>query len=293
VSGGGGARLEDRGARDGRGDAADRRAIRTLIVDDEPAARAAMRQLLADDPDVTIVGECADGKSAVAALAAAAPDLLLLDVQMPEMDGFQVLRQLPPDELPVVVFVTAFDQYALRAFDVHAVDYLLKPFDDERFRQALERAKRHVRHGRLGELSEQLLALLGGPRLLGGGNQAADGGGGGGAGYLKRLVIKSGGRITVLATGDIDWVEAQGDYARIHTGRTWHLLRETMRRLEKQLDPARFVRIHRSTIVNVERIRELQPYFRGEYVVILHDGAKLKLSRGYKEQLEAALGRAF
>ncbi len=262
--------------------------IRVLVVDDEPAARAAMQTLLAADAEIAVIGECADGRSAVEALRSEAPDLLLLDVQMPELDGFAVLRQLAPEDLPVVVFVTAFDQYALKAFDVHAMDYLLKPFDDERFRQAIARAKRRVRDGKLGELREQLASLLGGARVLGtnSGEHTAPG-------YLKRLVIKSGGRITVLGTAEIDWVEAQGDYAKIHTGRTWHLLRETMRRLEKQLDPARFVRIHRSTIVNIERIRELQPFFRGEYVVILQDGAKLKLSRGYKDQLESVLGRAF
>jgi two-component system, LytTR family, response regulator len=262
-------------------------AIRVLIVDDEPAARAAIRTLLAGEPEIEVVGECADGASALEAIGRDDPDLLFLDVQMPEMDGFTLLQRLAPGDLPVVVFVTAYDQYALRAFDVHAVDYLLKPFDDERFHQALARAKQQVRQGRLGALSEQLLALLGSvgrgpppPRT-------------GGEGYLKRLVIKSGGRVTILPVRDVDWLEAEGDYVKIHVGRAWHLLRETMKHLEAHFDPARFVRIHRSTIVNVERIKELQPYFRGEYVVILHDGTNLKLSRGYRARLETALGRSF
>ncbi|HEY3279992.1 MAG TPA: LytTR family DNA-binding domain-containing protein [Gemmatimonadales bacterium] len=259
--------------------------IRVLIVDDEPAARAAIRTLLADEADVQVVGECADGRAALEAVRSDAPDLLFLDVQMPEMDGFALLRALDPTDLPVVVFVTAYDQYALHAFDVHALDYLLKPFDDQRFRASLARAKQQVREGRLGALSQQLLALLDGtarPQRVSGDGQ-----------YLKRLVIKAGGRVTILSVKDIDWIEADGDFVKIHTGRACHPLRETMKGLESQIDPARFVRIHRSSIVNVERIKELQPYFRGEYVVILHDGTSLKLSRGYKDHLEAALGRSF
>ena len=259
--------------------------IRALVVDDEPAARAAIRALLADDTDIHIVGECADGRTALDAIRGQAPDLLFLDIQMPEMDGFTLLRRLDPAEIPVVLFVTAYDQYALRAFEVHALDYLLKPFDDERFREAVAHAKQQVRQGKLGALSEQLAALLEGV-----GRPAAATSNGR---YLKRLAIKAGGRVTILGVKDIDWIEAEGDYVKIHAGRAWHLLRETMKHLETQFDPARFVRIHRSTIVNVERIKELQPYFRGEYVVILQDGTSLKLSRGYKEHLEAALGRSF
>ena len=266
-----------------------RAAIRALIVDDEPAARDAIRSLLAGDADIHIVGECADGRTALRAIASTAPELLFLDVQMPEMDGFTMLRQLDPARLPVVVFVTAFDQYALRAFDVHAADYLLKPFDDDRFRDAVSRAKQNVRAGQLGRLSEELRALLDGVMPGAPASRTAAPGGP----YLKRLVIKSGGRVTLLNVRDIDWIEAEGDYVKIHVAKAWHLLRETMKRLEAQFDPARFVRIHRSTIVNVERIKELQPYFRGEYVVILHDGKSLKLSRGYKEHLESVLGRKF
>ncbi len=259
------------------------RAIRTLIVDDELAAREGIRHLLAADPEIVVAGECANGRDAAAAIRDGAPDLVFLDVQMPELDGFEVLREVGVERAPAVVFVTAFDHYALRAFDVHAIDYLLKPFTDERFRQSLERAKQQVRHGRLGELSQKLAALLG----PGEPSRAAR------PRFLDRLLVKSGGKVTLLPVGEIDWIDAEGDYVRIHVGKTWHLLRETMKNLEGQLDPTRFVRIHRSTIVNLEKVKELQPFFRGEYVVVLHTGATLKLSRGYRETLEARLGRAF
>ena len=258
------------------------RPIRTLIVDDEPAARDGIRHLLAADPEIVLAGECSNGREAAAAIRDTAPDLVFLDVQMPGLDGFGVLREVGVDRAPAVVFVTAFDQYALRAFDVHALDYLLKPFTDDRFRQSLERAKQLVRQGRLGDLSRKLAALLdhdepapARPR------------------YLDRLVVKSGGKVTLLPVGEIEWIDAEGDYVRIHVGKTWHLLRETMKNLEDQLDSARFVRIHRSTIVNLEKVKELQPFFRGEYVVVLHNGTTLKLSRGYRDNLETRLGRTF
>ena len=257
------------------------RPIRTLIVDDEPAAREGMRHLLAADPEIVLAGECSNGREAAAAIRDTSPDLVFLDVQMPELDGFGVLREVGVERAPAVVFVTAFDQYALRAFDVHAIDYLLKPFTDDRFRQSLDRAKQLVHQGRLGDLSRKLAALLDNdasapaPR------------------YLDRLVVKSGGKVTLLPVGEIEWIDAEGDYVRIHVGKTWHLLRETMKNLEEQLDAARFVRIHRSTIVNLEKVKELQPFFRGEYVVVLHNGATLKLSRGYRDNLEARLGRTF
>jgi two-component system, LytTR family, response regulator len=258
-------------------------AIRTLIVDDEPAARAALQSLLANDREIAVIGECADGRSAVERIEREHPDLVFLDVQMPGMNGFDALRRLEVAELPEVVFVTAYDEYAVRAFDVHAADYLLKPFSDERFRLALARAKQQVRRRRLGELSDRLATLL---DAVGRGGAAAASAGQ----YLRRLVIKSGGRATILPVRDIDWIEAEGDYVKIHTGKVSHLLRETMKRLEAQLDPARFVRIHRSTIVHIERIKEIQPYFHGEYVVLLQDGTSLKLARGYRQHLETALG---
>ncbi len=258
-------------------------AIRAIVVDDEPAARAAIRSLLADDPDIRVVAECADGASALAAIAAERPELLLLDIQMPEMDGFALLRRLEPDRCPVVVFVTAYDRYALRAFEVHALDYLLKPFDDGRFHEAMARAKRQVRQGMMGDMSEQLRRLLAGVGAPGA-EEAEP--------WARRLVTRSEGRMVILNVDDVDWIEADGDHARIHIGAAAHLMRETMKHLESQLDPARFVRIHRSIIANVERIMELQPYFRGEYVAVLRDGTKLKVARGSRVQLARALGHA-
>ncbi len=260
--------------------------ILTLIADDEPAAREGMRHLLRRDPEIVVAGECANGREAARAIRSTAPDLVFLDVQMPELDGFAVLREIGVERAPAVVFVTAYDQYALRAFEVHAIDYLLKPFTDDRFRESLERAKQQVRQGRLGELSRKLAALLetygesppgaaGPPRRT----------------YLERLAVKAHGKVTLLRAAEIEWIDAEGDYVRIHVGKAWHLLRETMKNLELQLDPERFVRIHRSTIVNLEKVKELQPFFRGEYVVVLQNGTTLKLSRGYRDQLQARLGR--
>ncbi len=270
--------------------------IRALIVDDEPAARAGIRQLLAGDAEVLVAGECTNGREAVAAIQEAPPDLLFLDVQMPELDGFGVLREVGTDGVPSVVFVTAYDQYALRAFEVHALDYLLKPFSDDRFRESLERAKAQVRHGRMGQLSKKLAALLdtygATPLPVSAADTSTAAAPPQSRAYLERLVVKSGGKVTLLRVGEIEWIDADGDYARIHVGKAWHLLRETMKRLEQQLDPACFVRIHRSTIVNLEKVKELQPFFRGEYVAVLHSGVTLKLSRGYRANLEARLGRA-
>ncbi len=257
------------------------RTIRTLIVDDEPAAREGMRSLLSADPEIVVVGECSNGRDAVAAIREAAPDLVFLDIHMPELEGFDVLREVGVERAPTVVFVTAFDQYALRAFEVHAVDYLLKPFTDERFRQSLDRAKHHVHQTWLLELPRTFAALLPErepwrrPR------------------YLDRLPIRSGGKVTLLPVRDIDWIDAEGDHVRIHVGKASHIFRETMANLENQLDSARFVRIHRSTIVNLEKVKELEPFFHGEYVVVLHNGATLKLSRRFRDRLEARLGRAF
>jgi two-component system LytT family response regulator len=262
------------------------RRIRTLIADDEPAARDAIRSLLDGDADIEIIAESADGRSALNAIREGRPDLVILDVQMPELDGISLLRALDPSELPVVIFITAHDRYAVNAFEVHALDYLLKPFDDRRFHTALAHAKDRVRQGKLGALRLELLDLLAAPA-----EPPATAGSDGR--YLKRLVIKSGGRVTLLGVSDIDWIEAEGDYVKVHAGKAWHLLRETMKHIEGQFDPAQFVRIHRSTIVNVERIKELQPYFKGEYVVKLHDGTSLKLSRGFRPHLEKALGRTF
>lgn len=250
--------------------------IRALIVDDESLARERIRTLLEADAEIEIVGERADGREALAAIKSEAPDLLFLDVQMPEMSGFDVLEALTTEErLPVVVFVTAYDQYALHAFEVHALDYLLKPFDRERFQKSLQRAKAQIEHERKGELGQRLLSLLADLKP----EQK----------HLERLVIKSAGRVFFLRTDEIDWIESAGNYASLHVGRETHLLRETMNTLEAKLNPAKFLRIHRSNIVNVERIKELHPLFRGEYVVILRDGTRLTSGRAYRDKLQELL----
>jgi two-component system, LytTR family, response regulator len=250
--------------------------IRTLIVDDEPLSRQRLRDLLAGEPDFTLVGESGDGLHAVAALNEQPCDLVFLDVEMPGLDGLEVARRLGSGRGPAVIFVTAHDCYALPAFEVHAVDYLLKPFDRERFRQALVWARATIRRDQQGAPAELPPATL---RELRGGRRPVD-----------RLAVKETGRIYLLKTEDVDWVEAAGNYLRLHAGTATHLLRETMNSLEGRLDPERFWRIHRSTIVNVDRIRELQPVFHGDYAVILHDGTELTLSRTYRRNLPELSG---
>ena len=251
--------------------------IRVLIVDDEPLARDMLREMLQGDPQVVIVGESTNGREAVDAIRKTAPDLIFLDVQMPELGGFEVLEEIGNGNLPHVIFVTAYDQYAVRAFEVHALDYLLKPFDQERFETSWQRAKAQLRPSQNGGVDQRILALL---EELKAGNK-----------YLERLVVKSGGRIYFLETHDIDWIEAEGNYVSVHTGKKSHLLRETISSLESQLDPRKFVRIHRSSIVRIDRIQELQPWFHGEYRIILHTGTQLTLSRNYREKLQEALGK--
>jgi len=253
--------------------------IRTLIVDDEPLARERIRTLLDSEPDMEVAGEYGDGRAAIAAIQEEQPDLVFLDVQMPEVDGFSVLEALADERLPAIIFVTAYDQYALRAFDVHALDYLLKPFDRERFQRALERARTQIGRERSGDITGRLLALLKDIKVE--------------PKALERLVVKSAGRVFFLKTEEIDWIEAAGNYVRLHTGRESHLLRETMSALEARLDPDKFLRIHRSTIINIERIKEMHPLFRGEHVVILRDGTRLTLGRAYRDRLQELLGSSF
>ncbi|MEN3335287.1 MAG: two-component system, LytTR family, response regulator [Blastocatellia bacterium] len=251
--------------------------IRTLIVDDEPLARRRIRRMLARYPEVDVIGECANGREAIAAIREQQPALVFLDVQMPEIDGFAVLERISAEAMPLVIFVTAYDQYALRAFDVYALDYLLKPFDRRRFDQALQRAKSRLFNER-SEVSERALALLEELRAQ--------------QSHLERMVIKAGGRAFFLKTEEIDWVEAEGKYVRLHVGKESYLMREAISQIEAQLDPKRFLRIHRSTIVNLDRVRELQPWFHNDYRVILRDGTELMLSRSCRKRLSELLGNA-
>ena len=244
--------------------------MRVLIVDDEPLACERLRMLLAGERDITIVAECHDGRAAVAAIQHLAPDLVFLDVQMPEMDGFAVLEALR--EPPVVIFVTAFDQFAIRAFEVCALDYLLKPFDRERFGKALWRGRAEYERRSVSDLGARMQSLLAELR--------------GRKRYLDRIVVRAGGRVLFLRVDELDWIEAAGNYVRLHSGVEEYLYRETLSRMEAALDPVRFARIHRSSIVNVERIKELHPLFRGDYTVVLRDGRELTLSKAYRERLK-------
>jgi len=249
--------------------------IRTLIVDDEPLARERLVGLLANEPDIELVAQCRDGEEAVTAIVDHEPDLAFLDVQMPQMNGFEVIEAVGGERMPLVIFVTAYDQHALKAFQVRALDYLLKPFDRERFNEALQRARHQIERDESGDLGRRLLALVKDLRR----DQPR----------TDRLVVKSGGRLFFLRAEEIDWVEAAGNYVRLHVGSTSHLLRETMNAIEGRLDPEKFFRIHRSRIVNMERIQELQPWLNGEYAVLLRTGTRLTLSRGYREKLQDRL----
>jgi len=257
--------------------------IKTLIVDDEPLARRNLRVLLERDQQIEVLDECRNGREAVKAIKNLSPDLIFLDIQMPEMDGFDVLAHVGPEQIQAIIFVTAFDQYALKAFDVHALDYLLKPFDDERFERALELAKSQIAAREINKLSKRLFALLEERESERKGAITEQ------ESYLTRLMIKASNRMVLLKVADIDFIEADGNYAKLHVGRKAHLLREKMHDLEGRLDPAKFVRIHRSVIVNLDRIKEMQPHFNGDYVVILEDGTQLRLSRTRREHLEDRL----
>jgi two-component system, LytTR family, response regulator len=242
--------------------------IRVLIVDDEPIAVRGIRQQLRGEADLEVIGECGDGAAAIDAITGLAPDLVFLDIQMPEVGGFDVVEAIGVARMPAVVFVTAYDEHALRAFDVHAVDYVLKPIDRHRFRTAVERARRRLAHAP-GQLDRRIAAALG--EL---GRPAHD--------YAKRLAIKGDGRVILVDVDEVDRLEAAGNYVEVHSGARHHLVRETMASLEARLDPARFVRVSRSSIVNADRVRELQPMFNGDFVVVLRDGTKVAGSRRYR-----------
>jgi two-component system LytT family response regulator len=252
--------------------------VRALLVDDEPLALENLRVALEAHDDIDVVGVAGDGRSAVRLIQELDPDLLFLDVQMPDMDGFAVLRAIEHVETPEVVFVTAFDAHAVRAFEVHALDYLLKPFDDVRFADCARRAIHRVRTRHQGELRSAVRALL---------EQVAPASalGTDRPGFITRITVRTGSTITFVAVSDVDWFNAAGNYVRIHLRDREHLVRVTLSDLARQLDPRVFVRIHRSTIVNIARIREVQPWLGGDYLAVLHDGRKLKVSRTYRDEL--------
>ncbi len=251
--------------------------IRTLIVDDEPLARRALVRLLRSHRDIEIIGECGDGESAIAASSDRHPDLLFLDIRMPEKDGFEVVAELAKDAPPAIVFVTAYDQHALQAFEVHAVDYLLKPFSQQRLSKALDRVRERANRAVDNNTMQRLLAEI---RRQ---NEETQ--------YLPRLPVTQNGRIRLLATSEIERIEAMGNYARVHTRKTSYELRETLQSLEKKLDPAQFVRIHRSSIINIDYVHEVQPWFRGGHLVVMKDGSQLRLSRYQRDAVERLTGR--
>jgi two-component system, LytTR family, response regulator len=238
---------------------------RVLIVDDEPLARARLRELVADDPALVLAGECANGRDAVTAIVRDDPDIVLLDVQMPELDGLGVVRTVGADRMPVTVFVTASDAHAVSAFDLHAVDYVLKPVERDRFTEALRRAKRRVGQDAVG---------LGRPQL---------------AALITRLALKLEGRTLFISPATIDWVEALDNHVRLHTGRETLVVRDTLTHLAERLPPGLFLRVHRSTLVNTDRIREIQPWFGGEYAIVLTDGTKLTTGRRYRAAVQSFL----
>ena len=261
--------------------------VRVLIADDEPAARRTIQLLLSADPDIQVLGECGDGLQTVEAIVTLRPDLVFLDVQMPRRDGFEVLARIPMRSMPLIVFVTAFDEYSLRAFDVHAADYLLKPFSDARFHRALAHAKERLRQRSAADL-ERLLAVV---RQLGAlsdtgaswDSRAREG---------ERLGIRTGSGIVLIALADIEWIEARGDYVRVHSAGRADLVRETIGGFERRLPPGRFIRIHRSAIVNLARVRELRSLPGGEQVALLESGRRCRLSRSGRERLARLLDQA-
>lgn len=256
--------------------------IRTLIVDDEPLAREGIAVLLQKDPVISVVGECKNGQEALKMLSHRDIDLLFIDIQMPGMSGFDVLAQVPHDRMPAVIFVTAYDEYALRAFKVHALDYLLKPYTDKEFFSALHRAKQYIQLKSLEPLTDKLAALLHDHDV----RQAQGKKSAPSAEYINHIAVQSRERITPLNVEDIDWIEAADDYLQLHQGPKSHLVRDTLTNLEAKLDPEKFVRIHRSIIVRINAIKELRPFFGGDAVVILHSGTELKLGRTYRQKIK-------
>jgi two-component system, LytTR family, response regulator len=257
-------------------------AIRTIVADDEHLARKKLRLLLGAEPAVQVVAECQDGQETIRAVRAHKPDLLLIDIRMPDLDGFQVLRQIAPEEMPVLVFTTAYDQFAIRAFEAHALDYLLKPFEAERLHHAIERARAELLKLHNRDLTSRILHLLATdaePRIE---TKPVD----------DRMVIRAGGKVVFLDVKEIDWIEAAANYVKLIVGKDSYLLREGIGSIAERLDPDRFVRIHRSAIVNVRQIKELQPCDSGEYIAVLKNGKELSCSRGYRGELQRLIAKA-
>jgi len=255
------------------------RKIRALIVDDEPIARRGIRQQLRAEPDVEIVGECANGREAVAAIKGQKPDLVFLDVQMPLLDGFGVVEALDAEDIPSIVFVTAYDEHAIRAFEAGALDYLLKPLVPARFQKTLERVREQIGRSNPRELALKLSALL---ENLEASRPKSEN-------RLERIAIKENGRVLFVQVDEIIWISSEGNYVQLHTASVTHLLRETMDGIERKLDPHKFLRLRRSTIARIEQIKELQPLFNGEYAISLKDGTRLTSSRRYRKNLESLL----
>ena len=245
--------------------------LRTIIVDDETPARDKLKILLAHESDIRIIAECETGTDAILAIKEARPDLVMIDVQLPDMDGFCVLKAIPADQMPIVIFTTAYDQYAIKAFEAHALDYLLKPFDHQRLRDALRRARLAARTQTDRVLTDRLLNILQGTRS---GPQA------------RRLLVKAGGRVVFLAYDEIEWIEAAANYVRVHAGKVSYMLRGSIGGIAEKLPRDQFVRIHRSTVVNARTIKELQPCNSGEFIVVLRNGKELSCSRGYRTGLK-------
>ena len=245
--------------------------IRALIVDDEPLARDRIREMLKEHPEIEVIGEARNGREAIDFVVSHNPDLVFLDVQMPDLDGFDVVKNLNVEQLPVIIFVTAYDQHALRAFDAHAVDYLTKPFDRKRFAEAVNQAKVFLK-GTKEPDTARIVRLLQEIRA--------------GATYLERFAIKNGEKVFFVRAADVDAIEAQGNYVRLSLANSSHLLRDTLNNIESQINPRMFVRIHRRTIVNIDRVKEVQTWARGEYRVVLFTGAHYTLSRGYRQHFE-------
>lgn len=257
--------------------------LRVMIVDDEAPAREGLRLRLRKEPDVRIIGEFGDAAAALDAMRADPPDLLFLDIEMPGMDGFALLRNASDTSLPPIVFVTAYDTHAVKAFDVRALDYLLKPVEQPRLREALDRAQEHWDAARKAELADRVRTIVSETGTPAHSAPAPRAG-------VLRIPVRRDGSIHFVNAADIDWIDAAGDSVRLHVGKATHVLRKSMGEMVATLDQGQFLRIHRSTIVNIARVKELQPWFHGEYVVVLHDGTRLKLSRGHREKLASILG---